>query len=554
MAQNCLKIVPGYIFRLLIIMSFIMNASPLSSQSKSIRQSSLDEFNSGNYEQAYKGFGELLQTYPKDPQYRYYSGVCLIKLNRNPEEALQLLQQARMGSAMVRALPPDILFWIGRAQQMCGKFSEAIDTYNDYTTQYGKKSARELGIPGYIQQCQDRKGMPEPPESKPENKTGDTQEKKPDTGVLKAVKPDQPADTRKGNDSLPADFDKTLSEAIDFQYSADSMTRIAEAMKGDLENLDFKGKTETRTKIAEAEKLAAEYQKEADKKYDEAQASMNSSSFSSVDLTKSDSLPEKEQVPDIIVPAETDKQRLPEVQKKDSVIIKHVESYSVFEIKKIEKLKDVRIEVNPSVPPGLIYRIQVAVFRNPISLSYFKGITPVYGFKAAGTEITSYYAGMFRKIADARKALVSVKQTGFKDAFITAHSDGRQISIERAAVLEKEWGKKAFFSAAPQKPAPADTIPPELYFRVEVLRSEKPIKQEVVDELRKIADTRGLDLVNPQKGLTICLIGKFITYESAYDYAGLLVRNGYRDARVVARLGDQEIPLETARKLFEKVN
>jgi hypothetical protein len=60
--------------------------------------------------------------------------------------------------------------------------------------------------------------------------------------------------------------------------------------------------------------------------------------------------------------------------------------------------------VNAAVPPGLIYRIQVAVFRNPVARSFFKGLTPVYGFRIAGNNYTTYYAGMFRRIGDARKA------------------------------------------------------------------------------------------------------------------------------------------------------
>ena len=148
---------------------------------------------------------------------------------------------------------------------------------------------------------------------------------------------------------------------------------------------------------------------------------------------------------------------------------------------------------------------------------------------------------------------MTVKQKGFRDAFIVAFSGGKQVSIERAAVLEKEWGKKPFFSAQPVKQASADTITPELCFRVEVIRSVKPVKPEVLEEMKKIAGTRGLDTESNPKGPTVYLIGKFITYESASEYADLLVRNGYREAKVVARLGKKEMPVETARQLFEKL-
>jgi hypothetical protein len=100
---------------------------------------------------------------------------------------------------------------------------------------------------------------------------------------------------------------------------------------------------------------------------------------------------------------------------------------------------------------------------------------------------------------------------------------------------------------------PVDTVPPTLSFRVEVIRSLKPLKDDVVDGIKKIAGTRGLDIQPLDDGNIAYLIGKFITFESATEYADLLIRNGYREARVVAWLGKKEIPVETAKQLFENL-
>lgn len=234
---------------------------------------------------------------------------------------------------------------------------------------------------------------------------------------------------------------------------------------------------------------------------------------------------------------------------------KVLEVFSIFEIKdKPVYSADEKVIINPDVPPGLIYRIQVAVFRNPIAPSYFKGITPVYGFKVAGTDKTNYYAGMFRRLADANKGLARVRQKGFKDAFVVCFSSGKAVSAERATLLEKEWSKKPFMTAMKAgQGSPADTIPPTLSFRVEVSRSLKPLKDDVIEGMRKLAGTRGLDTEKLTDGTIVYLIGKFITFESADEYAGLLARNGYRNAKVSAWLGKKEIPVDTARELFEKL-
>ena len=100
----------------------------------------------------------MLLTYSKDPLYKYYSGVCLVKLNRDPEKQNPFLQKALQGAAVVKTLPSDALFYLGRAQQMSGKFNEAVDSFNRYTEAGWKKTAREYSVPDFVQQCNEKKG------------------------------------------------------------------------------------------------------------------------------------------------------------------------------------------------------------------------------------------------------------------------------------------------------------------------------------------------------------------------------------------------------------
>jgi hypothetical protein len=68
---------------------------------------------------------------------------------------------------------------------------------------------------------------------------------------------------------------------------------------------------------------------------------------------------------------------------------------------------------------------------------------------------------------------------------------------------------------------------------VEIARAAKPGKEDVVDSYRKISAAAVFEILTLEDGTSVYLIGKFITFESASDYAGLLNRNGYRDAKVV---------------------
>jgi hypothetical protein len=528
-------------------------------QIKPTRQSSFEAFSQGNYEKAYSEFTELLKTYSKDPLYKYYSGVCLVKLNKNSGEAISLLQQALQGTGEVKALPSDGLFYLGRAQQMSGKFSEAVVSYNLYTDKAGKKAAKEMGVPEFLQQCNLKKGQ-----------IADSEITQPE--VIKAIKVDSIKPEAKPvlkeqiqtnavketsvKETLPLNYDIIMADAIEFQFKADSVIKLINEQKKSLEKLSGTEKEALRVKIAENEKIAAAFQNKADQKYGEAKLALNPGRDTVKPLKEPSGIVEYKATPDT-TKKPAPKSIKPAEKPADSarVIVPsggRVDIYALFEVL-VKPVTDpnAKVDIDPKVPDGLIYRIQIGVFRNPVQPAFFKGITPVYGFKIAGTDKTSYYVGMFRKFADASKALTSVKAKGFKDAFVVALSGNKSVSADRAAVMEKEWGKKPFISVEPV--THADTITPTLTFRVEVTRSVKPLKEEAVEGIKKIAGNRGLDIIILDDGKTGYLIGKFITFETAAEYSDLIKRNGYKDAQVVAWLGKKQIAIDTARQLVDKL-
>lgn len=555
-----------HIFFLCLITAIEIPFNHLNSQNiqtKPTRQSSLEAFSQGNYEKAYSEFRELLLTYSKDPLYKYYSGVCLVKLNREPEEATKLLSEAVQGAGVVRTLPSDGLFYLGRAQQMSGKYSEAAGSYKSYTDLVGKKTSKEMAVPDFIQQCINKKGQIAISEAKPdvipEIKKQEITKPEPVQAIKEPVQKIAPTPTGV-KENLPANYEKILREAVDFQFKADSVTDIVNNQKKNIIKLSESEKSALRVKIQQNEKIAASFQIKADQRAREAETAMNPGQNTIIPVKKpalqTESIVIKDtvkKVESVIVKTadkkpETAKVIIPEVKNQ-------VEVFSLFEVVS-QPATDPRAKliIDAGVPAGLIYRIQIAVFRNPVTPAYFKGLSPVYGFKISGTDKTIYYAGMFRKNSDAVKALTTVKAKGFKDAFIVALLANKSVSPDRSALLEKEWGNKPFISGVRgQTEARPDTITPTLAFRVEVTRTLKPLKDDILEGIKKMAGSRGLDVVTLEDGKIDYLIGKFITFETASEYSDLLKRNGYRDAQVVAWLGTKEIPIETARQLFDKL-
>jgi hypothetical protein len=491
---------------------------------KPSRQSAVDAFSKGDYENALREFNNLLQIYSKDPLYKYYSGVCLVKMKRDPEDASAFLQEAIDGSLEIKSIPDDAWFYLGRAQQMMGRFPEAITSFNYFEKKAGRKKAREFDVSIYIQECTEGRGLL----AVSAYQTG--------TNVSKTTNDVIPEDMKNATENfnnqpivktlpqkteLPHEYDIVLSEAMKYQVKADSLNALVSESRKELDKLPSSQRQAEKIRISEMESLAVEYQRIADEKFGN---------------TNTKTLVEKE----VVVPP-----AVPDAKKSKEI-------YSLFNVETNPVIvSEKRIEIDPELPAGLIYRIQIGVFSKPVDPSFFKGISPVAGFKVSGTGATKYFAGMFRMMADANRALLTVKQMGFKDAFITAVSDGKAVSIDRASILENEWSQKPLLIIA-QSEKTGENVPSTLIFRVEIARSVKPVSNEVTDAYKKMAGNRGFEIILTEYGTHIYLIGKFITFESASEYADLLKRNGYRESMVVAYLGSKEIPVETAKQLFEK--
>jgi len=503
------------LIRFLLVIISLIPVSVLDSQDgqrKPSLKAAMDAFSKGEFELALDEFETLLQVYSRDPLYKYYSGVCLVKMNREPERASGFLQEALNGSLDIKSIPDDAWFYLGRSQQMAGRFPDALESYGNFEQKAGKKRAREMDVAKYIQESRDRKTGYEvlavqkaPPGKKPPQP---------------AVKP---VPVKK---DVPPEYDRVLSDAMNYQVKADSLNALAADYRKGYDNMAPSQRPAAKSKISELESLASEYQRMADEKFGN----------TTVKPAAEKSGATMESVPEPV---------LPQASVKDEI-------YSLFNVETDPaRIRSQRMQIDPEIPAGLVYRIQMGVFSKPLDPSFFKGLSPVSGFNVPGTGSTRYFVGMFRRMEDASRSLLTVKQMGFRDSFITAVLDGKAVSLDRASLMESEWARKPLAAVAPSVKG-TDAEAATLVFRVEVTRSAKPLSDETTEGYRKMAGSRGFEIITADGGTFVYLIGKFITFESASEYADLLQRNGYRDAKVSAYLDSREISVETAKQLFEK--
>ena len=179
------------------------------------RQAAMDSFIRGEYRKALGEFEGLLDGYSFD-LYKYYSGVCLVNLKSDPVRAADYLKEAIEGSAAADIIPDDALFYLGRANQLAGRFPEALESYGKFREKAGHRKARELNVAGYVRECNERRGSLSEQELKTAAAVAAPSAEKPAGQVIEKQPP-----LKK---EVPAEYDRVLSEAMKYQVKERKVT------------------------------------------------------------------------------------------------------------------------------------------------------------------------------------------------------------------------------------------------------------------------------------------------------------------------------------------
>ncbi len=111
--------------------------------------------------------------------------------------------------------------------------------------------------------------------------------------------------------------------------------------------------------------------------------------------------------------------------------------------------KENPIPLNPRIPKGLIFKVQVGAFRNPIPQDLFKGFAPISADKLRD-DITRYRVGYFKTFQDANLAKNQVRalSVSYGDAFVVAFNNGEKIKLSEArSILSNQPATNIQFSS-----------------------------------------------------------------------------------------------------------
>lgn len=137
-----------YITILLLLALWPTNLSAQSNEEQ-LREDAEELFEAENYEDAFEKYSQLLSLKLENPEYNYRFGACQLFTSHDKEAALQYLR-----FAINSENPPNLAhFYYGLGLHLNYRFEKAIDQYELYQENAGKKEKEAKLVTHYIEQC-----------------------------------------------------------------------------------------------------------------------------------------------------------------------------------------------------------------------------------------------------------------------------------------------------------------------------------------------------------------------------------------------------------------
>ncbi|MEI6020551.1 MAG: hypothetical protein WCR21_05425, partial [Bacteroidota bacterium] len=108
------------------------------------------------FTEAYKYYAQLVANFPKDAEYNYRLGVCMIYSEADKKKCLPYLKQATTGG---EESPKDVYFYLGKAYHINYLFDEAIKCYNEFKKTASPSLQKKLQVDREISACANGKRL-----------------------------------------------------------------------------------------------------------------------------------------------------------------------------------------------------------------------------------------------------------------------------------------------------------------------------------------------------------------------------------------------------------
>jgi len=149
---NVLLPEPKIVKKTIVLLTLIFSC-PVFSQNVSIEDIKKEAnklFEEDEFTKAYKLYSQLVSNYPKDPEYNFKLGVCMIYSEPDKKKCLPYLTFANNHPDEA---PKEVKFYLGKAYHVNYLFDEAIKYYNEYKKVGSSSKQKKLQVDREIFSC-----------------------------------------------------------------------------------------------------------------------------------------------------------------------------------------------------------------------------------------------------------------------------------------------------------------------------------------------------------------------------------------------------------------
>lgn len=118
-----------------------------------VKKTAEKAFSARDYVKATPLFSQLLSNYPKDPNYNYKYGVCVLYTNRDRSKCIKYLEFASRNVKMDN----DVFYYLGKAYHLNLRYDDAVTALTRYKEKAKSGDVEKRGVDQEIQACTNAK-------------------------------------------------------------------------------------------------------------------------------------------------------------------------------------------------------------------------------------------------------------------------------------------------------------------------------------------------------------------------------------------------------------
>jgi len=187
------------------------------------------------------------------------------------------------------------------------------------------------------------------------------------------------------------------------------------------------------------------------------------------------------------------------------------------------------IPMDEPMRDGVVYRIQLGAYSQPVNYSIFKGLAPLSGETVKGGALKKYFAGLFHAFNEAQVGLVLAKSLGFKDAYVVSWVNGKLTPTARAQNFEERISKP---SPRDSKKNGTESSHGITLYRVVIGTFENSIPPQAIAILNLAAKDKEVAKKIIDDDAVSYSVGNFTNFEEALKVKDALLSGGYVEAYI----------------------